>query len=373
MTRPTNRPRRGFTLIEMVIVIAIIALLATLGALFLPLLDRNKGVPNGVTAISGHIRLAKNHALRDGAPRGVRLLQDPNDPTRVNALQYIEQPEPLAPRGTVTVAPNQIFRIALLITTANPNATTAPPNVAPYPNPSPAIATLVLVDPATGQPVAGWNWDDPADPRIGPGDFLELSTSPHIVARVIPVPLPQTNPGPSSIPQFAGPTRSTLILDRAIDGTETAPLLLFEGFRIIRAPRPLAGEPIVQLHKDIYIDLTWSYPCPILLNHPVSGLPVPNGAPPYGNTYTGFQPWSPSGPLDILFNSSGQMANAPTGQLILAVRHVDKQPANPGDFPPDMLFVVIYTRTGRVAAISPYDVGGADPYTLARDGRASGL
>src|SRR5262249_52691185 len=338
------RPRRAFTLVELLIVIGIIVLLLTLGAMFLPSLDRNKGVPNATTQIEGYVRLARNQALRDGAPRGVRLIQDPNNPLHVTALQYIEQPEPIAPRGVVTVG-NQALKIAVLINTPNPNASNVPPAPPPYPNPNPATATLALigVDPGTGQPVpvSGWNWDDPNSPQIFPGDFLELNASPHVVARIT------AGPGPS--PAFPGFARCTVTLDRAIDGTDVTPLLLYDGFRIIRSPRPMVGEPLVQLHKDVFIDLTWCYPCPLLLNDPNTNLPVPSGSPPYGNTFTYFQPWSPSGPFDILFNSSGNLASAPTGQLILCVQHVDR--------PNDKLLVVIYTRTGKVSAANVFDVG----------------
>src|SRR4051812_4382482 len=164
MTRRTAHPRSAFTLIELLIVIGIIVVLATLGAMFLPSLDRNKGVPNAATQIEGYIRLAKNQALRDGAPRGVRLIQDPNDPTRVTAIQYIEQPEPLAPRGP---------GLQVLISTQNPN----PMGLPPYPNPMPTTATLALPDPATGQPVPT-NWDDPNNTQIAAGDFLEVTGSP---------------------------------------------------------------------------------------------------------------------------------------------------------------------------------------------------
>ncbi|MBO0698294.1 MAG: hypothetical protein J2P46_07875 [Zavarzinella sp.] len=361
MTRSPLRPRLAFTLIELLIVIGLIVLLASLAAMFLPNLDRNKGVPNATTQLEGWIRIGRNEALRDAAPRGVRLIQDPNNPNRANAIQYIEQPDPIAPRGTVVVN-NAVMRIALMISTPNPNPTGPPP----YPNPMPATATLVLLDPTTGQPTAGWNWDDPQNPQIFPGDFLELTASPNLVAR-IPAPnpplVPNPNPGPSPIPQFASAPRCQITLDRAVDGTDVAPLILTEGFRIIRAPRPLAGEPLLQMHRDVFIDLTWCYPCPIQLTD-VNGNPVPSGSPPYGNGVTYFQPWGPSGPMDILFNSSGTVASAPTGQLILCVQHVDR--------PNDRLFVVIQTRTGKVTAVNWADFGN-DPYAFARDGRGSGL
>src|SRR5262245_22601100 len=165
MTRLMVRPRRAFTLVELLIVIGIIVLLLTLGALFLPNLDRNKGVPNATTQIEGYVRLARNQALRDGAPRGVRLIQDPNNPLHVTALQYIEQPEPIARRGVVTVGA-QVLKLAVLISTPNPNASNVPPGPPPYPNPMKATATLVLIDPTSGNPVAGWNWDDANNPQI---------------------------------------------------------------------------------------------------------------------------------------------------------------------------------------------------------------
>src|SRR5262249_26825870 len=195
------------------------------------------------------------------------------------------------------------------------------------------------------------------NPQIAPGDFLEVTASPNFVAR-LPV-----APGPTQ-PPFAGFARGALLLDRSIDGTDVAPLILTEGFRIIRAPRPLAGEPLLQMHRDVFIALKGRSPSPIVLLAPNTNLPVPSGSPPYGNTTTYFQPWSPSGPMDILFNSSGTVASAPTGQIILCVQHVDR--------PNDRLFVVIHTRTGKVTAVNWADFG-TDPYAFARDARGSGL
>jgi prepilin-type N-terminal cleavage/methylation domain-containing protein len=354
MTRSPVRPRPGFTLVELLIVMGLIVLLAALAVMFLPNLDRNKGVPNATTQLEGWIRIARNEALRDAAPRGVRLIQDPNDPTRVNAIQYIEQPDPIAPRGTVTQPGTGPMQIAVLISTP-PN----PPPLPPYPLQSPASAILVLLDPTTGQPVSGRNWDDPQTPQIFPGDFFELTASPNLVARIA------AGPGPSAA--FPQAPRDAITLDRGIDGTDVAPLILTEGFRIIRAPRPLAGEPLLQMHRDVFIDLKWCYPCPINLGNQTT----PPNPTPYGNYTTYFQQWSPSGPMDILFNSSGTVANAPTGQLILSVQHVDR--------PNDRLFVVVHTRTGKVSAVNLNDgppippSAVADPYMFARDGRGSGL
>jgi prepilin-type N-terminal cleavage/methylation domain-containing protein len=340
----TCRPRSAFTLIELLIVMGIMVIIAALGYMLIPNLNKNKGVPNATTQLEGWIRVTKNQALRDGAPRGIRLIDDGGG--HVTSLQYIEQPEPIAPRGAV--GGNQI---ALIITT-QPN----PANVPPYPLLSNSIATLALIN-SSNQIVAGYNWDDPANPQIFGGDFLELSNGTSIVAQLT------VNPQPGQ-----GAQRSTLMLDRPIDGTDVNPLILTDGFKITRAPRPLQGEPLLQMHKDAYIDLTYSTPCPTYL--------TPNletGTPPYSISAD----WSPSTDpgtgkkyLDILFNSSGQVANAPTGQIILCVRHVDRDQGGQGS---DRLIIAIFTRTGKVTAVNWNDVPGADPFLLARDGKSSGL
>src|SRR5262249_54788456 len=83
------------------------------------------------------------------------------------------------------------------------------------------------------------------------------------------------------------------------------------------------------------IDLTNCYPVPA----------VPGVTPDPYNGATKLGPWSLTGNIDILFNSSGLVANATTGQLIIPVRHVDR--------PNDVVFVVVYTRTGKVTAVPP--------------------
>jgi hypothetical protein len=329
-------------LIELLIVMSIMVVIAALGFLFLPNLSRNKGVPNATTQAEGWFLLTKQQALRDGAPRGVRLVQDPNDLTRAVGIQFIEQPEPYAPRGA---------NISVSITTTPPAGYMGTWPTFPYPPGSITVATL-KIDTGMGQVDKNWN-DDPLNPIVKPGDYFELSEGAEVVSRILAV------------------SGANLVLDRTIDGTHTG-LSLSNGFRVIRAPRPLQGEPLVQMNKDVYIDLLNCYPCPLQL-----GAQVPPGPAPYGNHFTSHIPWgfsldpvnAPN--LDILFNSSGQVANAPTGQIILCVQHVDR--------PNDKLLIVIYTRTGKVSAVNwndvyhPVNTPNVNPYSMAIDGKSSGL
>ncbi len=321
-----RRPRPAFTLIELIIVMTLMVIIASLGFLFLPNLNKNKGVPNATTQLEGWIRLSKGQALRDGAPRGVRLIladandarYDPNSPfTRVTALQYIEQPEPVAPRGA-------------------------------------GITLTIQRNISNGFYTATLSGGDPWQVRgVEVGDYLEITASPFVIARITAV------------------SGLSLQLDRAIDGTDTTPLTLTDGFRVIRAPRPLQGEPMLQLHKDVFVDLTYCSPFP-------TSMALLGAAPsPETNNYSILADWSPAKDpitglnyLDILFNSSGQVANAPTGQIMLCVRHVERDTGGSGS---DRLLVVIYTRTGKVTAVDWNDVPGADPFALARDGKSSGL
>ena len=379
--RQVNR-RPAFTLIELMVVIGIIIILATLAVLFLPNLDRNKGVPNGVTQLHGWINLAKMQAIRDGAARGVRLIPDPNNPSRVTALEYIEQPAPLAPIG-----PGMKVHFRTWFPVYDPVLFPgAPPNAGQL-----TVATLYH-DPAnqyqpapnTTPPEIMWrNWEG-----VEIGDSFQITGSPNQFASVRRFTLPPLPPpaGPPPPPALPGKGRSQLILDRVIEGTELRPvngvptgnvLIVGNNFRVIRQPRPLVGEPILQLHKDVYIDLTACHPCPPHLAGAKAFPPNTQYPSPPFPQWQGMAAWSPyldqttALPyLDILFNSTGVVANAPYGQIILFVRHVDR--------PNDILLLSINTRTGKVAPYSYFDLyeagpGQFDPYDLARKGTAPGL
>ncbi len=86
-------PRLAFTLVELIVVIGIVAALAALIVLIFPRLQDSQRVAKGADVLQGQLFLAKQMALRDQTPRGVRLIQGPNA-GQYTSLQLIEQPLP---------------------------------------------------------------------------------------------------------------------------------------------------------------------------------------------------------------------------------------------------------------------------------------
>jgi prepilin-type N-terminal cleavage/methylation domain-containing protein len=382
ITRSVGR-RRAFTLLELMVVISIMVVLATLAVLFLPNLDRNKGVPNAVTQIHGWFNISKQTAIRDGSARGIRLIEDSPGSGRVVEMQYIEQPEPVAPRGPgikIYVRTEQCYDPLIF-----PNTTTNPGNigfltvVTLFQDPNNTYTPSYLVPP----PQNLWiNWDG-----VEPGDTFQLTSSPNAVAGIRRFTSPP--PAATAPPIPTGPAKyAQLVLDRIIDGAEVFPnpsppppvtgnvWTSSNNFRVIRQPRPLVGEPTLQLHRDVYIDLTRSSPCqPYLTPAFGAALGQPSSA------------WAPArltdpvgalgGNLDILFNPNSFVANCPAGQIVLWVQHAERQGSpqqtGGGVNGNDALLLVIYTRTGKIGAHLVYDVGGFSPYANVWSGSTPGL
>ena len=75
MTR-TNSKRQGFTLVEMLVVMGIIAFLSALVMLAAPsILDRDRA-RDAASQVQGALQTARTRAIRDNAPRGVRFSID---------------------------------------------------------------------------------------------------------------------------------------------------------------------------------------------------------------------------------------------------------------------------------------------------------
>src|SRR5947208_1029048 len=94
--RTGTGPRRGMTLVELLVVILIISVLATLVIAFGPGVGERQRSTRGAEQLQSWLLLAKQRAVRDQKPRGLRMLPDPtSNYNYVTRLQFIEQPDPV--------------------------------------------------------------------------------------------------------------------------------------------------------------------------------------------------------------------------------------------------------------------------------------
>ena len=102
MTRTGYHTRRGYTLVELLVVMSLMILLAALavGVSYSGMVGSQK-VISGADRASGWLLIAKQRALRDGAPRGVRFFLNaataPATGFVSTEAQYIEQPDVWVP------------------------------------------------------------------------------------------------------------------------------------------------------------------------------------------------------------------------------------------------------------------------------------
>jgi prepilin-type N-terminal cleavage/methylation domain-containing protein len=329
----TSDIRRGFTLIELLVVISMILVLATLAVLILPRLGDDQKSVRSADQLSMWLLISKQRAYRDQAPRGIRLVRsDPNlaNPGYFEAheLVYIERPEDYLGTNLRVPAPG-------------------------YPSPPNNTALIGGVDLTNNN----------TNYIVAPGDFLYFDTLES---------LPYNSHRISDVQYVAALGGTVLTFGTAevpptpsvINGGFPIPVPNNNTFRIIRQERPLAGEPVLQLPKDMIVDLhlePTTYP-----NQSVYGYSWMPGL------------YTPSPNLDIVFNQRGQLmgTNSLYGKVILRVRNGSK-PETVGD----QFLVTVYSRTGLIAIhpmdITPHPMLPApalnDPFRFVRDGNSSGL
>ena len=191
--------RAGFTLIELLVVIFLISFLAALTVVVGPALILSEASSRGTQLLQSNLFIAKQQALRDRNPYGIRLLRDPDG--QVRSFQFIQQPGDFT-GGQVQVAGK--------------------------------MATFTGVDLTGGLA-------DPALYPVQPGDFFQcpLNTGTPWMIQVDPQnpQAPAVTATSISIPSNAGFVPQTT------------------SYRIIRGPRAVPGEDTIFLPSDVIIDM----------------------------------------------------------------------------------------------------------------------
>jgi type II secretory pathway pseudopilin PulG len=333
-SRLAPRSRPAFTLVEMTVVLIILLGLAAMIVGFAPRMQDTQKVQRGASQLQGWLGVARQWARAARVPTGIRLQPGRVQPNTalpnvnyVTDLQYIQQPPDFvaSPGLTPTDFPN-VRRIQVANGSLNasiPSYTLV--NLEPIP-------PRAAINPPPGDFSGGYAMSQENLWPVQSGDYFEANGG-GLVHR---------------IDQVLSPT--TLVLHPpGLPYAITSPT---KQYRIIRAPRVLPGEPVLQLPQDVAIDIT--------------------ALPPYPSHSSPFSPMNPNQPggptpIDILFAPSGAVLLAGANdKIILWVRDVSKDAAAPGD----QKLVTISVRTGLVAA---YDVAPGDPYLLTRGGTPTGL
>lgn len=292
--RPDTRKRAGFTLVELLVAMAVLVTLASLALLVVPgVLDQDR-TTDGASMVRQYLMIAKARAARDGLPRGVRLISslDATTPAKTNNLwvteiQYIESPPILVgnrtPNANLNVNPNQPT-IQFSYDMAGTAFVTPPPGP---PSPGPPFAGLhcyVLNCPAVTSEVTNTSFASGQYLQMFLPDLRDPLNDAGFWCKIV------------NYKMNAGVME--LVLNRYPDLGAANQYVTYD-FGVLAPARPLAGEPTQQLPRDICIDLVSSSP-----------------AGSAGSDY------------DILFAPNGQVLNT-TGQINLWVRNYTKPGGNP--------------------------------------------
>jgi prepilin-type N-terminal cleavage/methylation domain-containing protein len=305
--QPSRQARGGYTLIELMIVLMIIVLIASIALAVLPGVNDQQKAQRGADQLTTWLLLAKQWALRDQAPRGVQLIPDPIHSGIVTQIQYLEQPDDLLPQG-IPMGGNTLQTIPVSVQ-AGTNGNNS-------------------VVPSFGSFFSGTPLPNPAPVQVG--DYFQIQGGPvHLISGVTinnnaAVGLTLA----SGLPNPIGPTTQ---------------------YRIIRQPRPVLNEPILQFSPGVGIDFNGN----------------PNANPPNSVNLS----LNATSSQQIMFAPNGAVigSSAAADRIILFVRNYTLD--SPFDGGPTL--ITIYTKTGAIAA---FPVDPTDPFdTITQKSYGSGL
>ncbi len=347
MTPSRRTSRDGTTLLELLVVIGIMLVLIGLSAAILPALRQKHNSTKAAGQMQGWLSIAKQTAIRDRAPRGVRLIRaslNPADPeyNLVRSVQYVEVPDPgrFSPLQTGVVQPFLII---------SQNAANDFDNY-----------TVVVSSTSS-------TWD-----TVGalPGDFLMISKNNN------------ANTYFFEIQSFTGPLTANLTARSGLQGLLTPPSMMqpkYTGspeseFMVIRRARPLVGEKALQLAANTAIDLRYCAIAKPQTSTPPFTMYAQLSLPLCLNSgYEGGQAC-----LDILFSADGEMLGTVTDKIVLCVTPDAGKAGGP-------TLIAIYARTGAIMIQPPgvndiATAAGAPPsqafdgiFSFTEDGAGAGL
>jgi len=301
--------RAGFTLVELLVAMGIIVLLTGLLVAMLPSLASQTAEANGAANLQGWLNVARQKAIRNQSPFGLRLFIPDVTTMYVTNCQYIEQPDDFASGSTPNGGGAPVAQVQ--VTTATTLVANDTINFAP------AIAGGQNVDLTGGFGIG-------SDPSLWPvqlGDFVEINSS-GLMHRITAIPTPIQLVLATGTPNPIG------------TGTTN--------WRILRAPRPI-GEEQLALPTGVIVDLSAA----------TSGYGfVP---PLFSLTNNGVVV---GGYADVLFSPSGSVITPGAPQqafTALWVRQPDTSPnGNPNNpFAGTPTVIAVFQGTGLVAAYPP--------------------
>ncbi len=324
MTPSRRTSRDGTTLLELLVVIGIMLVLIGLSAAILPALRQKNNSTKAAGQVQGWLSIAKQTAIRDRAPRGVRLIRaslNPADPeyNLVRSLQYVEVPDP----GRFSPLQTGIIQPFLVI---NQDAAG---DFDKY--------TVTIQNTSS-------TWD-----TVGaqPGDYLMVSKNGNTNTYFFEIQSYTTTPAGS--PQVASLTARS-----GLQGLLNPPSMAqtkYMGnpeseFMVIRRARPLVGEQALQLAANTAIDLRYcAIAKPQILPPNPPGTPVKYAqlALPLclNSGYEGGQ-----ASLDILFSADGEMLGTVTDKIVLCVNPDAGKAGAP-------TLIAVYARTGAIILQPP--------------------
>jgi prepilin-type N-terminal cleavage/methylation domain-containing protein len=325
MTRPTAR-RAAFTLVELLVAIAILVALAALALLVVPAALEQDRTTDGASLLRQYLMISKARAARDQLPRGVRLISNPNG--MATEIQYLESPPVFVPSPKGGWLPSNSstgvqadgFHPYVLVTYYISPA--FPPWMASLPAGTPNGMIM-------GRQVTFNNLTAGQIAEISPNSILYLpdlnlwiKLPPVSAAFTGPTAIVTGSPPPTAPPLYSlwfalAPAGNGGYYDPASFNQTVAPVDSWMGassqaatfhFGIYGMPRPLIGEPTQQLPKNVGVDLLSSRP---------QGAALVD--------------------YDIMFAPNGQVLNYPpvsgAGQINLWVRDITKGGGDPNPPP----------------------------------------